>query len=484
MWLCPVGGSAQLSSNNHAINETAAQYDILTIAIQGIVDDQDLQGQGYGALKDRIAQNEMLLVRGYREYCLCLGCYYAAHKDSIDARFAGLSFIDTAMVNSQIARLTDQRNKCWQLLTGPFSWARIPGSDIGVFWQISSIEKSIRDLEEKLRLLEEYESVTCSLYDPVIQLGDTLKRGLQYTGSLTWDGSDWVALANSGDTTWRDDLALHTAAACQDIVMLGRTFVYGSACGQYGGDQEGPQKYFIAGSDARQQLTNDVLNKYPGFQNLSDKEIDNLLLNINNKGCGYTALSNAILERYYFREEEFERTFGFPLFRIDAQGNKTLNRELLITDIFCARQDALNVDAANLTLSDGVGPWSKVVGSASPSLTFYEDYLNQHGIQNVTVESHHLTGNEDIAQLTQDGTVVIAGYGGVSYDAIDLDVPKGERHVTLSQDGAHETVITGVDGNGDYIVSSWGNKYTMSGVEDNNDANGHAVISVISWSMF
>ena len=51
-------------------------------------------------------------------------------------------------------------------------------------------------------------------------------------------------------------------------------------------------------------------------------------------GCGYTAFINMVFENFEGREDEFEKTFGFPMYQVDDKGKVYFNYEYLILDLF------------------------------------------------------------------------------------------------------------------------------------------------------
>jgi len=51
-------------------------------------------------------------------------------------------------------------------------------------------------------------------------------------------------------------------------------------------------------------------------------------------GCGYTAFINMVFENFEGREDEFQKTFGFPMYTVDDKGNIDFNYEYLILDLF------------------------------------------------------------------------------------------------------------------------------------------------------
>jgi hypothetical protein len=51
---------------------------------------------------------------------------------------------------------------------------------------------------------------------------------------------------------------------------------------------------------------------------------------INQGGCGYAVAANIAFKAYEGRKEEFERIFGYPMYKRDCCGNVDFNYELFI----------------------------------------------------------------------------------------------------------------------------------------------------------
>ena len=99
---------------------------------------------------------------------------------------------------------------------------------------------------------------------------------------------------------------------------------------QYGGDQ----MYF---SEYSQELLQDPIildmlrDTYP---DVSMEDYELYLNSLCSVGCGYVAFINMVFQYFEGREEEFESTFGFPMYEVDEHGNVDYNYEYLILDLF------------------------------------------------------------------------------------------------------------------------------------------------------
>lgn len=79
--------------------------------------------------------------------------------------------------------------------------------------------------------------------------------------------------------------------------------------GQYGGDQGSPKD--IESEDRKDILYQIIQGNIPEFDR---SNLDSYLKKLNSEGCGYVALTNAIMMNFEGREDEFEQIFGYPMY--------------------------------------------------------------------------------------------------------------------------------------------------------------------------
>lgn len=210
--------------------------------------------------------------------------------------------------------------------------------------------------------------------------------------------------------------------------------------GSYGGNQSSPLQN-------KEKMRDIVRKHYPDF---SDKEIDIYLKKLESEGCGYVALCNTLFLQYIGREDEFERTFGFPMYAEDGD----FNYDALVTDFYCAtdnhnqkrflfwKYDSVN---NNEDESDTKG-W----GTTSESREYrYEMYMKDHGVD-VDVKNVKITA-QNYDSVSKNGEIIVAIRPCVLYNQ------KGNKVVDIN--GGHAMTVTGVTPDGMLIVSSWGKQY-------------------------
>lgn len=148
-----------------------------------------------------------------------------------------------------------------------------------------------------------------------------------------------------------------------------------------------------------------------------------------NEGCGYVALTNTIFAQFVGKETEFERIFGFKMYKENGE----LNFEAMITDFYCATDDS---SSSGTTMYD--------------RKDLLETYMKNHGID-VTVRNDLNVTVQNYSQIAQNGEIVVGLYPCILYDET------GKKIVNIN--GGHAMTVTGVTENGMLIVSSWGKKY-------------------------
>ncbi|MDO5126687.1 MAG: hypothetical protein Q4D54_02935 [Eubacteriales bacterium] len=230
--------------------------------------------------------------------------------------------------------------------------------------------------------------------------------------------------------------------------------------GYYGGDQGAPYKLRDTDPDAYNELANIVKSYFP---DMTDDEIYQYLRKLNSEGCGYVAMINSVFNYYDGKPEEFEEIFGYSMY--DENGNPNYNR--MLVDVYCMEDNHNKrsflwwswdkydpTEDCNWTDADGDG-WFEGGGYGNTQGQMewrWEQYCEAYGVDaNVRTDVNVTPSNYD--SVSQNGMVSV-----LCSDFTMVDTNGNDVHVT----GGHFMTITGVNENGDYIVSSWGDEYTLS----------------------
>lgn len=215
---------------------------------------------------------------------------------------------------------------------------------------------------------------------------------------------------------------------------------------------------------------NDIIKKYYPKASMEDKEL--LLARVTESGCGYTAAVNVLMDSYRGREEEFERNFGYPMYKIDHKtGSIKYNYEYLILEnfLFVNAEDYSIEELADDMVSikkRGKDEYASVSGeskdiSTGSNLSTYEEFdnflLSEYDVCMV-VSANSYDSKTDVDKVLneayEDNIPIVIGVGG--YELQDMN-----GNIYKYSDGRHAMQVTEIKENGDIYVTSWGEKYKL-----------------------
>lgn len=205
----------------------------------------------------------------------------------------------------------------------------------------------------------------------------------------------------------------------------------------YGGNQ-GSARYNV------DEVKEIVRRYYPEYD--TDEKVRGFLEEMNSKGCGFVALINTVFLEFVGREDEFERIFGFPMYKPDG----TLNYDKLLVDFYCSQN----------------GPKTNGL-SISSRKTMWEKYMEKYDID-VTVDTYVDVTPENYDELSENGQIIIAIHPLRLRDEDGVLVDK--------RDGRHAMTVVGLTEDGMYIVASWGRKYYID-PNDYEDLGGDSYMN-------
>ncbi len=225
--------------------------------------------------------------------------------------------------------------------------------------------------------------------------------------------------------------------------------------GAYGGNQRAPYDNYKDYAD--------IVRKY--YPDMTDTEVEDYLKKLNSEGCGYVAMINTVFINYEGRPDEFKKAFGFDMY--DKNGEPNYNE--LLVDFYCD-QDNHNKKSFLFLSWDSVDDkedwlWKDTdkdgkddtyaeygFGTTEEQMEYrWEQYCEDNGVD-VNVKKGINVTPSNFEELSKDGMISIRCSNYTMYDTSGSAVKVG---------GGHAMLITGVTSDGKYIVSSWGNKYTL-----------------------
>ncbi|EAG1709571.1 hypothetical protein BBW87_03005 [Listeria monocytogenes] len=308
------------------------------------------------------------------------------------------------------------------------------------------------DLEEKLQKLLTFNASSPSIFSEINVLQQAVNQGLSQT-KTAWDvmtGTFSVPPATElGWATFINNFQNNKNSKAEKIPG-----VY-SENSTYGGNQSGPRTAYRNGDSK----IADIVRQY--YPNMSDKEIIQYLKKLDSEACGYVALVNTFLDHYNGSEEDFEKTFGFPLYNI-VNGEKVINYNYLITD-FYASQDNHNSEGFLFWQKDTINENEDTSAEEGYGTTLsmrkyrFEKYMKDHGFNVDVINGEGFLGLstinaniENYDQYHDKGAIIIA------VRPIEMTDANGKPYIS---EGGHSMTVTGKTSDGKLILSSWGEKY-------------------------
>ena len=240
----------------------------------------------------------------------------------------------------------------------------------------------------------------------------------------------------------------------------------------------------IAGED---EELYDFIRTHRGYENYSDKQIHDLLKDVEDRGCTFVALANAIFYYYRNRRTEFESKFHFSM--IGKNGD--LNYRFLIMDIIL--ETGFKIYTDNPTGENPLYAYFKSNPDEMKKMNLYDEKktVNENAkdavkqiinsdMKEITVDSlHGYNGSsfnrglhyfkekkldlfmwrytnkpsfENIKDEVNAGRMVICGVSDYRLEDINGNIIDD----VTSGDAGHEVAIIGVTDDGRYIISSKG----------------------------
>ena len=262
--------------------------------------------------------------------------------------------------------------------------------------------------------------------------------------------------------------------------------------GLYGGNQESLITNNI--SYMRDKVIKSIIEKYyplpPNKIEYEPEKLINVFKKMNETGCGYVTAANTIFNATMnLTDEEFYNKFGFDRYSVrhtyDGNYVRTYNYDYMFLDFFLYYQTnyynptehAIEYEKINSSIEYIYGyiedtegmRYVGADGTYAPTVAnVVIDYLKEKemDINHINIFYESLF-NESYYQFVQEkmneegATLVIDIRDFNMYAIEDLDGNGLLDDIMYSNVGGHAMVVTEITEDGDFIVSSWGNKYII-----------------------
>ncbi|MDR2109094.1 MAG: LXG domain-containing protein, partial [Coriobacteriales bacterium] len=183
MYLRPNAAIVQLGDNISAVRKVKAEAAAAITALQRVIADRSLQGDGFNALREKLEGFDLRLLKGLHSLCGEQETRYRWHQNSISSRFWGCSEVNSYSIQAQMQSVNAQIQRVVDLATAE-GWLNL--ATLGA-WSYYSLRQTYRTLEEKLEQLYQCDWETGALYETNIAIVECLNEGIQYINSMYYD---------------------------------------------------------------------------------------------------------------------------------------------------------------------------------------------------------------------------------------------------------------------------------------------------------
>lgn len=417
-------------------------------SIRDFVQDTEIESESFEALKQQLEDYELIIE----------AMQTANAADAADfQRLSGLVGDETLDGENIFRQMENSLNMRERYLAGEVLYRnRMAVTEDAILYayygfkaneykQLAENSQSLYDRwREKAERFDEIAASTSRLFSDSEEISSLIKEGLWHMAGVFQNGA-YMTERNSG---WRRQLK-------NTGVRMAMGF------GDKGGEQNGPYTLWRRGMASDREEIREVVRGYEEYADYSDEEIEDLLVKLNSEGCGYVAFANIIVDEYRRKEDEFEDTFGFPLFLENRSGTTYVNYNRLILDLYCASDNHRRVWNMwqNHDVYDEEEDPSATVGwgtTMDDRVYRFERYMSGYG-RNVKIRNIKCDVSEVYRKCEEEarqGNRVI-----ISTCPVRMEDAKGEP---VQMDGGHAMVVTGLADDGRIEVSSWGELYYIS----------------------
>jgi len=258
--------------------------------------------------------------------------------------------------------------------------------------------------------------------------------------------------------------------------------------GKYGTDQG-----IFRDKDIRKKMKRELMKEY----NMSAFDTELLMKRLDSVGaCSYAAAANDIISFFRYKPNQFEKVFGFPLYKKNSSGSYAINCARLLADMYIWFNSAEN-GGKLFYKENGKLKYSKKYSKTDFSEQKYVSYS----------DGEYIIG-EYVHSKSRDIRCVIKSLDGMYVDMNELkyfverelryegevtlaiikqnskirfiDMDTGKTYVSTfdwNEGSAHAVKVTGMTDTG-FIVSTWG-KRSLVPFEDLQKSGGFTVIDLL-----
>ena len=255
--------------------------------------------------------------------------------------------------------------------------------------------------------------------------------------------------------------------------------------GQYGANQSGPiillqkaQTDYDSLSDVEKKQYQDLLKVFKKYGYINqegnwNKSMYQFMQAAQSGGCGFAANTNIIIDIYYHMEngnEIFMQKYEFPLYYENSSGEKIYNYDALFASHYLDSVDKFSqqvIPGVNISIPSFWPKWNPSMITSfldKGSIEFQRQNALSNAFDDVSFENTSFNGNFE-SLIEHSSEFDNHDYAVIEAHNFTLESLDGN---SISFDAGHFMLITDVNEDGNYIVSSWGKQYILKNVQLGN----------------
>ena len=441
--------SVQSTSAKSVLDEQVKTCQLLIERFNQFCEDDSLKGKGYTSAKQYSKSVYLPLLNGMLIYLETLSqAIFSLHPKYTSE--VGNESLDQDILEKQISAYEIIKQVQEAVLSLPGA-SKIMSSQTrqSISDSINNLSDQISVIQEKLDKLLAFDSSSSSLFNQLSDLNQAIKEGLTSIQlNKQFQGGVFLLPTNM---SWKKKLESDRKTSSLKTPQQ-HDHYKGKSNGIYGGNQSSPLKNFLA--------------------------------KLQDEGCAYVAMTNSIFSRFKGTEEEFQKKFGFSMY-IEKDGKKIPNYDAAIVDFYASKDnkerflwfewtdDSKDKNTEkDYEMENPNGDYKNRVGYGMTNEDVekrIESYMEEHNIKVDFIYEQEVGSNaffketksiaptvENYNELKKEGEVYLSAKSGSVFYPVDN---KGNIQ---ELEGGHIVTITGVTNDGSFIVSTWGDQYTIA----------------------